>query len=65
LCLTVGLGDVAEIGRCQPGTAAKYRDRSSLFILLVGVIRRLELEPINEQKVENIFVGPPYCQTAG
>jgi hypothetical protein len=35
-----------------------------LFILLLGVIRRLELKLNSEQKVENIFVAPPYCQTA-
>jgi hypothetical protein len=39
-------------------------NKSSLFILLLGVIRRLELKPISEQKVENIYVAPPYCQTA-
>lgn len=45
----------------QPVTAAKFINKSSVFILLPGVIRRLEL--ISEQKVENIFVAPPYCQT--
>ena len=29
---------------------------------LPGVIRRLELKPNSEQKVEHIFVAPPYCQ---
>ena len=48
----------------QPVTAAKFITKSSLFILLLGVIRRLELKLISEQKVENIFVAPPYCQTA-
>jgi len=46
-----------------PVTAAKFINKSSLFILLLGVIRRLELKPISEQKAENIFVAPPYCQT--
>jgi hypothetical protein len=48
----------------QPVTAAKFIIKSSLFILLLGIIRRLELKPISEQKVEDIFVAPPYCQTA-
>ena len=48
----------------QPVTAAKFINKSSLSILLPGFIRRLELKPINKQKVENIFVAPPYCQTA-
>jgi len=26
---------------------------------LLGVIRRLELKPNSEEKVENIFVAPP------
>jgi hypothetical protein len=30
---------------------------SALFV-------QLEQKPISEQKVENIFVAPPYCQTA-
>jgi hypothetical protein len=29
-----------------------------------GVIRRLELKPDSEQKVENMFVTSPYCHTA-
>ena len=48
----------------QPVTTTKFINKSSLFILLLGVIRRLELKPNSEQKVENIFVAPPYCQTA-
>jgi hypothetical protein len=48
--------------RRQPVTAAKFIKKSSLFILLLGVIRQLEVKPISEQKVENIFVAPPYCQ---
>jgi hypothetical protein len=58
------LGDVAVFENRQPGTVVKFINKSSLFILLLGVIRRLELQLINEQKVENIFVAPPYCQTA-
>jgi hypothetical protein len=38
-------------------------NKSSLFIQLLGVIRLLGLKPNSEQKVENIFVAPPYCQT--
>jgi hypothetical protein len=55
---------VAVFENRQPVTAAKFITKSSLFILLLGVIRLLELKPNNEQKVENIFVAPPYCQTA-
>jgi hypothetical protein len=61
---TLRLGDVAVFENRQPITAAKFITKSSLFILLLRVIRRLELKPISEQKVENIFVAPPYCQTA-
>jgi len=32
-------------------------------MLLFGFIRRVELMPGNEQKVETIFVAPPFCQT--
>jgi hypothetical protein len=62
LPITVGLAAVLEFYNVQPGTAAKFITKSSLFILLLGVIRRLELKLISEQKVENIFVAPPYCQ---
>jgi hypothetical protein len=55
---------VAAFENRQPVTAAKFINKSSLFILLLGVIRRLELKPISEQKDEHIFVAPPYCQTA-
>ncbi|MCF1717068.1 hypothetical protein L0U88_20670, partial [Flavihumibacter sp. RY-1] len=58
------LGDVAVFENRQPVTADKFITNSSLFILLLGVIRWLELKPISEQKVEHIFVAPPYCQTA-
>ena len=58
------LGDVAAFENRQPVTEAKFIIKSSLFVLLLGVIRRLGLTLISEQKVENIFVAPPYCQTA-
>jgi len=58
------LGYVAAFEYRQPRTADKFIHKSSLFILLLGVIRRLELKPNSEQKAENIFVAPPYCQTA-
>jgi len=61
---TVRLGDVAAFENRQPVTDAKFINKSSLFILLLSVIRRLELKPNSEQKVERIFVAPPYCQTA-
>jgi len=63
-CQRTRLGDVAVFENRQPVTVAKFIDKSSLFILLLGFIRRLELKPISEQKDENIFVAPPYCQTA-
>jgi hypothetical protein len=40
----------------QPVTAAKFINKCSLFIQLLGVIPRLELKPISEQKVEHIFI---------
>jgi hypothetical protein len=55
---------VAAFENRQPVTDAKFINKSSLFIPLLGVIRRLELKPNSVQKVENIFVAPPYCQTA-
>jgi hypothetical protein len=57
------LGDVAVFENRQLVTAAKFITKSSLFILLLGIIRRLELKLNSEQKVENMFVAPPYCQT--
>ena len=39
---------------CQP-FAVKFIKKSSLFILLPGVIQWLELKPNSEQKAENIF----------
>ena len=58
------LGDVAVFENRQPVTEAKFINKSSLFILLLSAIRRLELKPLSEQKAESIFVAPPYCQTA-
>jgi hypothetical protein len=58
------LGDVTVFENRQPVTAAKFIIKNSLFILLLGFIRRLELKQISEQKVEHIFVAPPYSQTA-
>jgi len=55
---------VAVFENRQPVTAAKFIKKSSLFIQLLGVIRRLERKQNSEQKAENIFVAPPYCQTA-
>jgi hypothetical protein len=51
------LGDVAAFENRQPVTAAKFIIKSSLFFLLLGVIRQLGLKPNNEQKVEHIFVA--------
>jgi len=53
---------VAAFENRQPVTATKFINKSSLFILLLGVIRRMELMLNSEHKVENIFVAPPYCQ---
>jgi len=39
---------VAVFENRQPVTAAKFITKSSLFILLLGVIRRLELKPNSE-----------------
>jgi hypothetical protein len=49
-CLRTRLGDVAAFENRQPVTAAKFINKSSLFILLLGVIRRLELKPNSETK---------------
>jgi hypothetical protein len=56
------LDDVAAFENRQPVTDAKFITKSSLFILLLDFIRRLELKQNSEQKVEYIFVAPPYCQ---
>ena len=59
-----GLGDVAVFENRQPVTEAKFINKSSLFIQLLNVICLLELKTNSDQKAENIFVAPPYCQTA-
>jgi hypothetical protein len=61
---TVQRCDVVVFENRQPVTVAKFINKSSLFILLPGVTRLLELKPDNEQKVEHIFIAPPYYQTA-
>jgi hypothetical protein len=43
-----GHGDVAVFENRQPITVAEFINKSSLFIQLFGVIRRLELKPIGE-----------------
>ena len=48
----------------QPATEAKLINKSSLFIILLGFIRQLELKLVSEQIAEKIFVAQPYCQTA-
>ncbi len=55
------LGDVAVFENRQPVTEDTFINKSSLFILLPGIIRLLELKLISEQKVDHIFVDPPYC----
>jgi len=45
-----------------PVTEAKFINKSSLSILLPGVIRRLGLKLNSEQKAGDIFVQPSYCQ---
>ena len=57
------LGDVAAFENRQTVTVAKFINKSSLFILLPGVISRLKLKLKSELKVEHLFVAPPYCQT--
>jgi len=44
-----------------PGAAAE-RYKSSLFILLLGIIQLPKPKLDRKQKAENIFVAPPYCQ---
>jgi hypothetical protein len=58
-----GLGDVAIFENRQPVTAAKFINKSSLFILLLGVIRRLELKLISEQKLR-IYSSPRHIAKA-
>jgi hypothetical protein len=59
-----GLCEELEFEILLPGSVAKFITKSSLFILLLDFIGRLELKLNSEIKVENIFVAPPYCQTA-
>jgi uncharacterized membrane protein len=47
------LGDVAVFENRQSGTAAKFINKSLLFIQLLGVIRQPELKSINVD--EDIF----------
>jgi len=49
---TVRLGDVAAFENRQPIAAAKFITKSSLFIQLLGVIRRLELKPISKLPID-------------
>ena len=58
------LGDVAAFETRLPATAAKFINKCSFFMVLLHDIRQLELKPNSEQKVEHIFVAPPFCQTA-
>jgi len=51
------LGDVAAFENRQPLTAAKFITKSSLFILLLGVICWLELKLNSEQKL-SIYSSP-------
>ncbi len=60
MVLTSTACDVAAFKNRQPITAAKFINKNSLFVQLFGVIRQLELKLNSEQKVENIFVAPPY-----
>jgi hypothetical protein len=55
---------VVEFRDSSARTAAKYIIKSSLFILLFGVILQPGLKPKSEQKAENMFVAPPYSQAA-
>ncbi len=47
---TVRLGDVAVFENRHPVTEAKFIDKSSLFILLLVIIRRLGLKLSSETK---------------
>jgi hypothetical protein len=49
---------VAAFENRQPVTAAKFITKSSLFILLPGVIRRLELKANSEQKSREYIRRP-------
>jgi hypothetical protein len=54
---TVRLGDVAVFENRQPVTAAKFINKSSLLILLLGFIRRLVLRLIANKKMR-IYSSP-------
>ena len=49
--LTTRLGDVAAFESRQPVTAYKFLNKSSLFIVLLGIIRRLELSRLANNKM--------------
>ena len=62
----IRLSDVAVFENRQSVTEDKFITKSSLFILLLIFVRRLELKLINKQKFEIIFVTrhiakPPVC----
>jgi hypothetical protein len=57
LQLTATAWRCGGIENCQHVTDAKFINESSLFILLLGVIRRLELKPSSEQKL-SIYSSP-------
>jgi hypothetical protein len=59
---TVWFGDVAEIHIRQPVTDVKSINKSSLFILLPGMIRWLGLKLDSELKAGHIFVALPYSK---
>jgi hypothetical protein len=66
-----GLGDVAVFENRRPVTAAKFINKSSLFILLLSVIRRLELKLIANKKLRtyssprHIAKPPPMLAVRG
>jgi hypothetical protein len=47
---------VAVFENSQPVTAVKFINKSSLFVLLLGFFRLLELKPNSEQKAEHLFI---------
>ncbi len=52
-----GPGDLAVFENRQAVTAAKFINKNSLFILSLGVIRRLELKPTANKKLR-IYSSP-------
>jgi hypothetical protein len=54
---------VAAFENHQHVTVAKFINKSSLFILLLGVTCLVKVKLNGEQKDEHIFVAPPYSQT--